>query len=78
MIGLMALTLSVASTEMAAPKGMTSTMITKKMTAAVCTKDGVMFKMMKGKKMCVMAPMMKKQTLRAERLTLPGSVVQLL
>jgi hypothetical protein len=61
MIGLMALTLSVASTAFAAPKTMmTSAMITPKMTAAMCTKGGGMVKMMKGKKMCMMAPKMKK------------------
>lgn len=52
LIGLMALTLSVAT---AAPKAtmMTSTMITPKMTAAMCTKGGGMVKMVKGKKMCM-------------------------
>ncbi|WP_407542946.1 hypothetical protein Q0M94_25060 (plasmid) [Deinococcus radiomollis] len=59
-IGLMALTLSVASTAFAAPKAtMTGTMITPKMTAAMCTKGGGMVKMVKGKNMCMMAPMKK-------------------
>ena len=62
LIGLMALTLSAAS---AAPKTsmMKTSMITPKMTAAMCMKGGGMVKMMKGKKMCAMgkmAPMMKK------------------
>lgn len=62
LIGLMALTLSVAS---AAPKTtmMKTAMITPKMTASMCMKSGGMVKMMKGKKMCAMskmAPVMKK------------------
>lgn len=59
-VGLMALTLGVASTAFAAPKvTMKSTMITPKMTAAMCTKGGGMVKMVKGKNMCMMAPMKK-------------------
>ena len=61
MIGLMALTLSVASTAMAAPKTtMMSSPITPKMTAAMCTKGGGMVKTMGKKQMCMMAPMKKK------------------
>ncbi|WP_407539194.1 hypothetical protein Q0M94_13595 [Deinococcus radiomollis] len=58
LIGLLALTLSVAS---AAPKAtmMKTTMITPKMTAAMCTKSGGMVKMMKGKQMCAMTTMKK-------------------
>ncbi len=55
LIGLLALTLSVASA--ASKSTMTTTMITPKMTASMCTKSGGMVKMMSGKKMCAMSKM---------------------
>ena len=62
LIGLMALTLSVASAASKAPM-MKTAMITPKMTASMCMKSGGMVRTMKGKKMCAMgkmAPTMKK------------------